>query len=86
MTEDPSELRRRFGAMIRQHRRSIEPPMSQKDLADRLGIAQSAVSDWERGENWPTIPFLIVLFKTLDLELGLLLRLADDNNGENPAA
>lgn len=85
---DTSKYRQRLGSLLRQNRRSIEPPVSQKDIAEHLGIAQSAVSDWERGEAWPSVLSLLALVRLLDIDPVELLDILKDEhpNGEGQAA
>lgn len=82
---DTSKYRQRLGSILRQNRRSIEPPISQKDVADRLGLAQSVISDWERGESWPSVHSLLALIRLLGIDPAELLDVLDDarpNGGE----
>lgn len=57
-----------LGSRIRQARRSV--PLSQSELADRVGAHPTSVSDWERGVNRPRIETLAAIAeetgKTLD--------------------
>lgn len=84
-TDDIARFRQRLGSLLRQSRRSIEPPVSQKDVADHLGIAQSAVSDWERGANWPSVLSLLSLLVFLDIDPNSLLEViqANGHNGDD---
>ncbi|SEQ11774.1 Helix-turn-helix [Lachnospiraceae bacterium NE2001] len=45
--------------------------MSQKELAEKLGVSQAMVSKLESGEYNPTIKKLCELFQKLDLEMKL---------------
>lgn len=86
---DISKYRQRLGSLLRQSRRSIEPPISQKDVAEVLGLAQSAVSDWERGESWPSVLSLLALVRLLGIDPAELLDILNDdhpNGGEDRAA
>lgn len=86
---DTSKYRQRLGSLLRQNRRSIEPPISQKDVAEALGLAQSAVSDWERGESWPSVFSLLALVRLLGIDPRELLEVFNDespNGGEGQAA
>ena len=47
----------------------IERKMSQKDLADRVGTKQSAISRLESGNSNPSIQFLDKVAKALDGQL-----------------
>ena len=57
-----------LGSRIRQARRAV--PLSQSELAERLGAHPTSVSDWERGVNRPRIETLAAIAeetgKTLD--------------------
>ena len=58
-----------LGAAIRRHRGE----MTQMELADRLGVSQSAVSQWETGTTQITAEHAIRLERELDLRSGSLL-------------
>ena len=45
--------------------------MSQKELAEKLGVSQAMVSKLESGEYNPTIKKLCELFQKLDLDMKL---------------
>jgi len=47
----------------------LEKKMSQKDLADRVGTKQSAISRLESGNSNPSIQFLDKVAKALDSQL-----------------
>lgn len=50
-------------------RKRLEKKMSQKQLADRIGTKQSAISRLESGESNPSINFLSKVAKALGGEL-----------------
>lgn len=83
---ESNQYRQRLGSLLRRHRRSIEPPISQKDVADYLGMAQSAVSDWERGESWPTVFCLLGLLRYLRIDPAELLLLLESNGDDTERA
>lgn len=85
---DIARYRQRLGSLLRQRRRAIEPPVSQKDVAEYLGLAQSAISDWERGETWPSVLSLLALVRFLEIDPKDLLDVLEDQdpNGEGRAA
>lgn len=60
-----------MGAKIRQLRE--RRGMTQKQLADALGLSQVAICLWETGENVPTIQNLYRLADILGCEPGELL-------------
>lgn len=51
--------------------------MSQRQLGERLGIAQSAVARWERGGSSPSLETLRRLVGACGLELTLGLAVSD---------
>ena len=50
------ENKKTFGAYILQRRRELG--MTQKELAEKLYVTESAVSKWERGLSYPDITLL----------------------------
>ena len=53
--------------------------ISQKELADKLGITDKAISKWERGISFPDISMLIPISKVLEISLYDLLTGGEDN-------
>ena len=47
--------------------------MTQKDLADRLGVTNKAVSKWETGQGMPDISVLLELARVLDVPVEAIL-------------
>lgn len=75
MLKDP-EVKREYEALqvvydIQREliRLRIEQGLSQKELAERIGTRQSAVSRIERGECNPSVALLSKIAKALDREL-----------------
>lgn len=56
--------------------------MTQKQLADRLGVTDKAVSKWERGKGQPDINYLQPLAEALNVSVSELLK----GETENPAS
>ena len=48
--------------------------MSQEELSIALGVSQSMISKWERGENFPRGKILIKLAETLSCSVDELVR------------
>lgn len=48
--------------------------MTQKELAERLNVTRTAVSNWERGRNYPDINTLISISDELNISLEKLLK------------
>ena len=47
--------------------------ISQRDLANRLGVSQAAVALWETGKNAPTLANLIQIAETLHVSINDLV-------------
>ena len=56
-----------MGEIISNLRR--EKGMTQKDLADRMGVTDKAVSKWETGQGFPDISLLEPLAKALGISV-----------------
>jgi transcriptional regulator with XRE-family HTH domain len=69
--EDPDVLLRKIGRRIRQRRQELD--MTQKELADRLGITPSNITIIEHGEQNLTIRTLAKLAEALDVTVGELV-------------
>ena len=53
----------------------IERKMTQKQLADRLGLATSAISSYESGDRYPTLDTLAALARIYHVSTDYLLGL-----------
>lgn len=74
MTE--SEIQRqRLAERIRIYRKALG--MSQKELAERLGRAQTVVSSWEIGTGVPDANYLPTLAKALEVSIADICGTAD---------
>ena len=62
---------KKVGALIRALRR--EKSLTQRALAERLGLSDKAVSKWERGLGCPDISLLPDLSAALDVDLAQML-------------
>ena len=70
----PDEQRRKkIGERIRLHRQKLK--LTQRDLADKMGIAPQTLSIWEIGEREPAIKGLIGLSKALGVSTDDILGL-----------
>ncbi len=58
---------------IRKYRK--EQKMTQKDLADKIGVSVSAVSNWEKGNNVMTIDNLFDVCNALDVPISKMSEL-----------
>ena len=72
-----------IGLRIRKFRE--EKNISQKELAQRIGVSNSRVSNWEQGINRPDVDFLASICKALNVSPSELLdiRLSDDELNDN---
>ncbi len=60
-----------IGSRIRKYRE--ERNMTQKQLAERIGVSNSRVSNWEQGLNRPDADILAAVCVALDVSPSLLL-------------
>lgn len=60
----------RIGTFIREARQ--EKGMTQKDLAERIGVTDRAVSNWENGRRLPDYSIVDILCKSLDISINEL--------------
>lgn len=58
----------------------IEKNLTQKQVADRIGLAISAVSSYESGNRYPTYDTLIKLARMFHVSTDYLLGIADKRN------
>ena len=64
-------MRYEIGSRIRKYRE--ENNLSQKQLAEKIGVSNSRVSNWEQGLNRPDADILAAICVTLDVSPSLLL-------------
>lgn len=70
------ESKRAFGEYIREKRKGLG--LSQRDLAEKLFISESAVSKWERGVSYPDITLVSPLCEVLGVSEHELITASDD--------
>ena len=58
----------------------IEKNLTQKQVADRIGLAISAVSSYESGSRYPTYDTLLKLARMFHVSTDYLLGIADKRN------
>lgn len=63
-----ASLAQTIGRRIRERRQELATPLTQEQLAERIGVTQPVVSDWENGKATPTVPNLLKLVPVLELE------------------
>ena len=64
-------MRYEIGRRIRKYRE--ENNLSQKQLAEKIGVSNSRVSNWEQGLNRPDADILAAICVALDVSPSLLL-------------
>ena len=64
-------MRYEIGSRIRKYRE--ENNLSQKQLAEKIGVSNSRVSNWEQGLNRPDADILAAICMALDVSPSLLL-------------
>ena len=69
------ETRKRLASRIREYRKALK--MSQKELADKLGKAQTVISSWEIGTGVPDANQLPAIAKALDVSISDLCGFPD---------
>lgn len=57
---------RTLGEQIRRAR--IEKGLTQKQLADLLGVKNNSISDWEKGKSKPHVDIIELLMGVLDID------------------
>lgn len=61
-----------IGTIIKKRRQHLN--LSKEELAQRLNVSRSAISNWEIGRNYPDIQTLVQLSDELNLSLDQLLK------------
>ncbi len=54
--------------------RRMELNITQQDLADRLNVSRSAISNWETGKNYPDLQIIVQISEELRISLDELLK------------
>ena len=71
--------------------RRIELDITQQELADRLCVSRSAISNWETNKNYPDLQIIVQISEELQISLDTLLKgdanvvekIAKDTNDRN---
>ncbi|MEG1047077.1 helix-turn-helix domain-containing protein [Carnobacterium sp.] len=61
-----------IGEKIKESRKTKN--LTQQNLADKLNVSRSAVSNWEIGRNYPDIQMIVLISDLLDISLDQLLK------------
>lgn len=70
-------MKNKFAERLKELR--IEAKMSQKQLAELLGVVQHTISNWEKEARQPDFDMLIKIAETLDVSTDFLLGLSEYN-------
>ena len=65
-----------MGEIIYKYR--TEKKLTQKQLAEMIGVTNKAVSKWERGEGFPDVTLLPTLAKALDISIDALFNVSQE--------
>lgn len=65
-----------FGDKLRELR--LEKHMTQKELANKIGLVKGTISAYEQGKKYPSVDVLIKLCSTLHTSADYLLGLSDE--------
>jgi transcriptional regulator with XRE-family HTH domain len=65
-----------FGLRLKSLR--LDKGLTQKQLADKLGIVKASVSSYEQNSTYPSIEIFIKLCRTFDVSADFLLGLSND--------
>ena len=60
-----------MGVVIREKRKELN--LTQKELAEKIGVSDKAVSKWERGESLPDVTLIPLIAVTLDVSIDYLM-------------
>jgi transcriptional regulator with XRE-family HTH domain len=71
-----SATKQAFGRFVIAKRQAVG--LTQRDLAERLFVTESAVSKWERGVSYPDITLVASLSRELGISEGELINASDD--------
>ena len=65
------------GMMIAEKRKELG--MTQRELAEKMGVTDKAVSKWERALSYPDLPSLAKLAETLGMSVDELLQMKSES-------
>lgn len=66
-------------AALRLSRRVNDRPMTQEDLAARVGVGVTAVANWERGRREPSLAMLAAIAEVLEVPVWKLFGDGNDS-------
>lgn len=74
------DIRKNIARNILYYRKKLS--LTQKELADRLGVRNSAVSNWEKKQNSPDIDTLFDMCKLFDISITEMAGVSTSNLSE----
>ena len=78
MSIDGATIKRNISKNIVKYREKMG--YSQKELANKLGVTPSRISNWEQGANCPTIDILFEVCKILQVSINDIYGIYPDSN------
>lgn len=84
--QERDSLLNRFGQRLRSAREAVHPPVTQRDVASRLGVSFSAVNLWEQGKSFPKPQLLVELSKWFSVSVDWLLGIEQSPRKNIPLA
>lgn len=77
MNESVQEFRYKdFGEMVRRWRQAVRPPMTQRELADKIDVTSGFLAHVETGRTLPGVRTLVAISRALGVPLHDVLRAA----------
>jgi transcriptional regulator with XRE-family HTH domain len=77
MNANTQEFRHKeFGERVRKWRQAVQPPMTQRELADKIDVTSGFLAHVETGRTLPGVRTLVAIAKALGIPLHDVLRAA----------
>ena len=77
MNENAQEFRYKdFGERVRQWRQAVQPPMTQRELAEKIDVTSGFLAHVETGRTLPGVRTLVAIARALGVPLHDVLRAA----------
>jgi transcriptional regulator with XRE-family HTH domain len=80
--ESPSPFLIRFAERVRTHRKRLG--LNQTQLAEKIGVAQSTISEWEKGKSSACVPELVALCRLFGVSSEYLVGQTPYEHGLEP--
>jgi len=66
-----NQVGREFGEILRTRRESMN--LTQGELAERLGLQRTSITNMEKGNQIPSLPYVIAIAQLFDMEPAMLI-------------